>query len=147
MEKIDRVRMLAIDYAWSFLGKWYLWGGDDPMSGFDCSGLVMEVLQAVGLVDRGSDMTAAGLWHHFQEQRVEKPYEGCLVFYRSLTREKIVHIELCLDEDFAIGASGGGSWVKTIEDAKKSNAFIKIRRIDSRKGIVGYVDPFLAIKQ
>ena len=45
----DFLRTSAVDYIKRFIGRPYSWGGDDPMSGFDCSGLIHETLQAVGL--------------------------------------------------------------------------------------------------
>ena len=43
----------VLDYAYSFLGTPYRWGGDDPLTGIDCSGLALEVLKAAGIY-RGS---------------------------------------------------------------------------------------------
>lgn len=43
----ERQRKIATKVAWSFIGKWYKWGGDDP-SGFDCSGFVIEILIGYG---------------------------------------------------------------------------------------------------
>ena len=136
----EKKRKLAITYAMHFIGTWYSWGGDDP-SGFDCSGYIVEVLQAVGLLGRKEDLTADGLYRRFKNYEVEKPYAGCLVFWGS--NKKKTHVELCIDEYHSIGASGGGRFVKTKEDAIKANAFIKIRPIDSRTGKKWFVDPFL----
>lgn len=47
-------------YAERFIGRPYVWGGDDPMAGFDCSGLVIEAGMAVGLYTE--DDTARGLY-------------------------------------------------------------------------------------
>jgi hypothetical protein len=124
-------RSTATKYALSFTGTFYKWGGDDP-SGFDCSGLVVELLKAVGILKRGSDYTAAQLSAMFPE--VQKPARGCLACYGN----PVTHIEYCIDKYHTIGASGGGSATRTIEDAIRQNAFIKIRPV--RKG--RYVDPF-----
>ena len=42
-----------------------------------------------------------------------------------------------------IGASGGGSKTKTIKDAIKHNAFIKVRPVNSRSGPKAYFDPYI----
>lgn len=135
--KID----LAMDVAKSHLGRWYKWGGDDP-SGFDCSGLVLEVLQSVGIISRGTDMTAANLYELFKDTETQTPVDGCLLFWKS--GDKIVHVEMVLakigEELFTIGASGGGSNTKTIEDAIAQNAFIKVR--PAREGWAHAVNPF-----
>jgi hypothetical protein len=58
----------------------------------------------------------------------------------------VVHVEICLSEELSIGASGGGSKTKTIKDAIKQNAFIKIRPIHSRKNVWGYVNPYMIVR-
>ena len=133
---------LAIRYAWTFLGRWYKWGGDDP-SGFDCSGLACELLQAVGKIPPKSDYNAVGLSGMFP--KVDLPKAGCLAFWCSggNQRSNIAHVEFCIDEKHTIGASGGGSATITERDAVKQNAFIKIRPIDRARVLWGYVDPFL----
>ena len=66
--------------------------------------------------------------------------DECRIWENAVKR--IVHVEICLNENLALGASGGGSKTKTVQDAIKHNAFIKIRAIESRSGIAGYIDPF-----
>ena len=132
-------RDLAIKYAWSYLGRWYKWGGDDP-SGFDCSGLVIELLKAVGILPRGGfDTTAAGLFQRFKRRERIIPDAGYLAFWKS-PKGLIEHVEFCIDNRHTIGASGGCKKTETIADAIKHNAFIKIRPI--REGAI-FLDPFL----
>ena len=134
-------RDFAIKIAWGFLGQPYLWGGDDPIRGFDCSGLIVEILKSVGKLPRKSDYTAAGLWDKFKSGVVDCPDEGNLVFWENAAG-KIVHVEMCLNETLSIGASGGGSKTNTLQDAVHQNAYIKIRPIKSRSRIKGYIDVF-----
>ncbi len=137
----DIKRAYACSLAFHFIGLWYKWGGNNP-DGFDCSGFVVELLKSVGILPRKYDNTARGLYSHFGGKKVDKPCKGCLVFFG----EPIInHIEFCIDKDFSIGASGGGGFVKTIEDAIHYNAYIKMRPIKRNRHIVGYVDPFLEI--
>jgi len=134
----------AIWYAEQWIGKWYKWGGDDS-SGFDCSGFIIEVLKSVGGVKRSFDTTAQGLWELYKDNvpdRTLGPGRGHLVFWSGRGPNKIVHVELMLNNRLAIGASGGGSKTLTVEDAIRDNAFIKIRDIYSREGIYGFLDPF-----
>lgn len=128
-------------YAKKFIGKWYKWGGDDP-SGFDCSGLAIECLKAVGKLPRKFDTTAAGLQNMYKDKTVETASAGCLVFWTS-SSGKIIHVEICLDEFLAVGASGGGSKTRTVDDAIRHNAFIKVRPMKSRARIHSIVNPFL----
>ena len=115
------------------------------MEGFDCSGLIHEVLQGVGLEHRGFDSTAANLYQQFKSKTINKGYTGCLVFWWIWWQgeEKIIHVEMMIDDLFCIGASGGGSKTNAVEDAIRDNAFIKMNPIDYR-GEQHYIcDPFL----
>ena len=127
---------IAMKVAWNYLGTPYIWAGDD-FSAFDCSGFVIECLKSAGKLPRNGDWKAIQLYGMFNS--IQDPYEGCLVFWG----DPIIHVELCLDSKFSIGASGGGGKTRTIKDAIKQNAYIKIRPFRSRNGIYGFVDPFV----
>jgi len=135
-------RDIALAYAWEFLGTWYSWGGDDP-EGFDCSGLMVEVLKAAGKIPRGSDYTADGLRLTFPA--IDAPRPGCLVF-RMGSDGKAVHVELAwkiIDgQVLTIGSSGGGSSTTSKEAAMAANAFVKVRPWKSPPNITRYADPF-----
>jgi hypothetical protein len=120
-------------------GKFYSWGGDDP-SGFDCSGVAVELCKSYGSISRGSDYTAADLAELFPRSTIEV---GHLVFWAN--SDRIIHVEVVVDKELrlALGASGGGPWVKSRQDAIRYNAFIKIRPIHSRSGVWGYCNPFV----
>ena len=139
------LRKLAIEYAKAFIGRPYIWGGDDPIKGFDCSGLILEVLQAVGIVPHGYDTTANGLYRRFSEN-FSPPGPGMLVFWLNLAGHAI-HVEMMIDESHTIGASGGGQATRTAEDAASQNAFIKIRPLEYRGSHYVILDPFKDIEQ
>ena len=65
-------RSLVCNQAWRYLGKPYIWGGDDPVGGFDCSGLVVELFKSVGKLPRQGDWTAHDLWLKFKDKYKEK---------------------------------------------------------------------------
>jgi len=135
------MREIALKIAWAYLGKWYLWGGDDP-SGFDCSGFVVEILKSVGLIGRDSDYTAQSLWNQFKSKEVPTPKEGVLVFFGK-SKNEITHIEICIGRGLSIGASGGDSSTLTVANAVTNNAFIKARPIMSRNPHwIGFIDLF-----
>ena len=141
----DERRWAALGYARSFIGIPYMWGGDDPMAGFDCSGFVIEVLKSVGLLKRQGDWTAGGLHHFFNdpEQNNCDAGPGCLVFWHSRSdSSRIIHVELCMNDYQAVGASGGGGDTVTVKDAVRRNAYVKVRPIFSRRRIHSILDPF-----
>lgn len=147
MENVLRsayLRAMAVDYAKHFIGVPYRWGGDDPLAGFDCSGFVVEVLQAVGRLAHGRDYTANDLWTIFKPFQVERGYGGCLAFWFD-ENGRAKHVELMIDNEFVIGASGGGSRTLTIEDAINQNAFVKMRPLRYRGQNFKIVDPFKEI--
>lgn len=138
----SELRALATKVAWAYIGKPYKWGGDDPMQGFDCSGLVCEILQSVGRIGRKEDLTADGLRLRFEVQLVNgPPSEGCLALWLN-DAGRAVHVEYCIDALHTIGASGGDSTTVDEAAAIRMNAFIKVRPWQTRGGRVMFVDPF-----
>jgi len=130
----------ATEYAWRLVGTPYIWGGNDPMRGFDCSGFVIEVLKAVGRLPYQGDWIARDLYGIFPSRH--RPERGCLVFWGG-SIDTINHVEFCLNEHISIGASGGGSKILALADAVEHDAFIKPRPIlrpDDRDRF--YNDPF-----
>jgi len=132
------LRGAMLQYAIQFLGKFYKWGGDDP-SGFDCSGFVIELIKAVGALPRRADYTADGLMNLMIGCKVNNPSLGCLVFYVN-DNGRAYHVEFCATELLSIGASGGGSNTRTIQDAINQNAFIKVRPIKRGGAKMVFVD-------
>ena len=140
------IHTAAADYASRFIGTPYLWGGDSPMEGFDCSGLVLEVLQAHGVFERGKDYSAHGI----REQLIGRGcpeiiglgYAGCIVFWPG-SNNRIGHVAIMVDNEHIVHAAGGGSAVDSLDDAKKYNAYIRKDRVDYRGDGCIIVDPFL----
>lgn len=119
----------------------YIYGGDDPILGTDCSGLAQELLAILGYDPEG-DQTAHGLYQYFVEKYngvSTAPQTGALVFYG--TPDKITHVAMCYNELLVLEAGGGGSKTKTREDAIKQNAFIRLRPVNHRKDLVSITKP------
>lgn len=135
-----KLAQIAVDYLKNFIGLPYKWAGDDPMEGFDCSGLCIEMLKAVGLINDKMDMSAKGLQIHYKNFSVDYPLTGCLVFFG---RDKPTHVGVCLTDRLMIESGGGDRNVVNMNDASRKNAYIRIRPINRRKDILGYVDPFM----
>lgn len=134
---------ILYDYAMSMVGRVYIWGGDDP-SGFDCSGLTIEILQSCGVFPHGDDTTAQGLLDYYQSKGrgiyQTHPRFGSLVFFGK-AQSSVTHVGFALDRFRMLEAGGGGPHVKTVEDAIKYNAFIRIRPVDTRKDRVAIIRP------
>jgi len=141
--KADYLRNIAVEYLQHWLLTPYSWGGSD-FSAIDCSGLMIEVLKSVGILPHIFDDTANGLYLRFKEN-IRKPPQmpilGCLIFW--FRNGKAIHVEMTCDDYHVIGASGGGSRVKSISDAIRDDAFVKMRPIDYRGDIYKVCDPFL----
>ena len=143
------LRYKAVEYAHSLLHVPYRWRGDDPLEGFDCSGFVHEILQAVGLEPHGFDSTANDLYERFKDYEVPCGSAGCLVFWFGPDKTGAIianHVMLMIDDFLCIGAAGGGSKTLTREDAIKANAFIKVRPVGYRGQDYVIVDPFKTIE-
>lgn len=131
---------LVVDYAMSFLGLPYIWGGDDPIKGFDCSGLVQEILSSVGM-DPPGDQTAQALYNYFEGKSTHNAFSaGAIAFYGKSVRE-ITHVAFMIDSYRIIEAGGGGSHTLTKEDAALQNAFIRIRLRTNRKDFLCTLKP------
>lgn len=136
------MKQLLYDYAMSFVGTPYKWGGSNPISGLDCSGLVQELLMAVGL-DLPGDQNAQAFYYHFGRPgngTHDLKGLGALAFYGA-DEGKITHITMMLDEKNCIGANGGGSSTVNLAAADKSDAFVKIRPLNYRKDLVAVIMP------
>jgi len=146
LEYYSRLRERAISYLEKWIGHFYLWSGDDP-SGFDCSGLIVEVLQGVGLIPHKSDYTANALYGIFKDRKRSHGRKGHLVFWMNSTQDRMIHVEMMVDNYHVVGASGGGSKTKTIADAIRDNAFVKMRPLGYRGLNYKICDPFAVSKE
>jgi cell wall-associated NlpC family hydrolase len=130
-----------IDYAKSFLGIRYQWGGSSPLSGLDCSGLVQLILASAGM-DPPGDQNAQSLYDHFSNHGSTGVYQaGSLAFYGKDAKH-IIHVGFCIDPYRMIEAAGGDHTVVDLESAKKRNAYVKMSLIKRRSDLVALVRPF-----
>jgi len=135
-EKVEFMIELALGMAKE--GIPYRWGGSNPLTGFDCSGLIVELLKSVGLVPDKFDTNSRGLYQMFKDKEVKKPDRGCLVFFGP-SKAKINHIGLMINDELMIEAGGGGSKTRTLEDAAKQGAWIRVRPYKRRSDVVAFV--------
>ena len=131
----------------SLLHRPYRWGGDKPANGFDCSGLVIEMLQSVGVLPAG-DWTSQGLYSLFLARGCQlqlEAEEGCLVFFgKSVTQ--ITHVGYALNSDLMLEAGGGDATTTSEARAIEQDARVRVRPIARRKDLVGILNPFGELK-
>lgn len=132
--------MTLSEYALKFVGRPYIWGGDGSgksAGGFDCSGLVLECLQAFGIIPQ-IDLTAQGIYDILYSQLIwstpgrgnEKPDD---VLFFGKDDKHITHVAICIGGGLMVEAGGGGSKCKT---AATSTGMVRVRPISWRKDLV-----------
>lgn len=126
--------------ALRLLDKPYIWGGDNPLRGFDCSGFVQWVLATVGMDPKG-DQSAQALYDHCLLQGMSQVRgAGALVFYGK-SPERITHVALMINEFQIIEAGGGGSECTTREIAAQKGACVRIKMFGHRSDMLGFFMP------
>jgi len=130
-----------VNYLKSFLGRPYKWGGNHPSEGLDCSGLVCEGLKSVGFLKTREDLTSQQIYERLQDvpyalSTDRRMVKGGEIIFFGKSADKITHIAVAINAWQMIEAGGGDSRVKTVEDAIKRNASVRIRPINYRKDLV-----------
>lgn len=137
----EGVDPLTLEYAKSFLGVPYQWGGASP-GGIDCSGLIVEILCSAGVFKHGYDNTAQGIYSDYSKEWPTLLYAmpGALVFYgKGLA--SISHVALCMDGYRVLEAGGGDESVRSKDDAWRKGAFVRLRPINYRKDFISMLMP------
>jgi cell wall-associated NlpC family hydrolase len=130
------------DYAKSFLGLPYTWTGDDPISGFDCSGLVSEILRASGVVPWNFRTNAQGIYDKFVSNSSSNVYQpGALAFYGPSVSQ-IGHVGFLISPHLMIEAGGGNSETTTDQVRIEKNAFVRIRPVKYRRDFLITLRPY-----
>lgn len=130
-----------ISYLEQFIGRSYAWGGDDPLSGFDCSGYVSEGMRSVGMIGNKERLTAQQLYNRFEHNGTHGVFsKGALAFYgKDLTR--ITHVAIMRSDLLILEAGGGDSSTITEGVASQKNAFIRMRPVKYRNDFLITVKP------
>lgn len=138
--EIDGLRGEAVRYIQRWIGTPYKYGGDD-FSGFDCSGLIIEVLQSVGRIAINEDKCAHDLYLKLKYgSPEEKPHYGYLVFW--FRDGRAYHVAMLINEFQVCEAAGGDENTESREDAIRDNAYVRVRPVDYRGKGYKIVDPF-----
>lgn len=137
---IDQITLAVIT---SLLNTPYKWGGNSPLDGVDCGGLVIEILKTLGILPNKYDASSQELYNQFSGglgRVVTTPSFTCLAFYGKSVTE-VSHVVFCLDNYRAVGANGGDRAVTNLEVARAEDARAKIRPINYRKDLIGICKP------
>lgn len=130
--------MDMVDYAKLFIGTPYMWGGEHPSHGYDCSGFVQEVLASQGF-DPPGDQTAQDLFNYFIKvlpYMPSKPQRNDLLFFGSEVN-KITHVAIAVDKNLMIESGGGDSKTRSLAVAIAKKAMVRQRPI--RKDLIGII--------
>lgn len=123
-----------ITYAYTFIGIPYIWGGKSRLRGLDCSGFVIEVLSAFGILD--GELNAQQIYDHFIKEGISKrKFQLNLIFFGNSIKE-ITHIAIVIDENYMIECGGGDHTTTNLVVAVRQRACVRIRPIHHRKDFV-----------
>ncbi len=100
-ERARQRRQTVISYALSFLGGRYVYGGENPYSGTDCSGFTRYILSHAGGVY--INRTAAEQAQQGREVSIEEAKPGDLIFYSNGSR--VNHVAMYIGDGRVVHAS------------------------------------------
>ena len=136
----DNMILAMILVAQSMLNTPYLWGGNSPLIGVDCSGFVQAVLSSVG-IDPPGDQTSQGLYNSLSKKGwASRLGKGSILFFGK-SRTELSHTAIAIDDTLMIEAAGGNSKTKTLADAIKADARVKISMIKRRSDLIAVLRP------
>lgn len=129
-----------LEYAKSFLGVRYVYGGDD-YGGVDCSGYISELLRSCGMIRNKERFNAQQFYDMFQNNGSINVFApGSLAFYGKSVTE-ITHIAFMISNHSIIEAGGGTSETTTLDQAIQQNAFVRIRPVKYRQDFLCTIRP------
>ena len=117
----------------------YIFGGNDPSRGLDCSGFIQLNLRKMGIIRDNVDRTAQDLYNLLEagEYRSQLGPDSLLFFGES--RYKISHVEMAVNDTMMIGAAGGSKNCTTVKEAKELDARVKFSQIKRRSDMVACI--------
>ena len=101
-------KSIAIHWLINHIGKPYIWGGNNSIEGFDCSGFVLEFLRSFTKL-KLKDITSQQLLEYFKKQnpnfirmiKNETIQFGDILFYGK-SRNKITHVAIAIAPNLLI---------------------------------------------
>lgn len=108
-QSVLALRQEVVEYALSFLGGRYLYGGNDPHTGVDCSGFTRYILQNAA----GISMNRSSIYQASQGESIsaEEMQPGDLIFYGK--GKSINHVAMYIGDGRIVHASTEKTGIKT----------------------------------
>lgn len=102
---------VAAEYALNFIGTPYVWGGNDPNRGVDCSGLVQQMFGAIGqhLPRTAAEQVNVGT----PITRLQDLQKGDRLYFWDSKRGKVGHTGIYLGGGYFVHSSRGHNGVAT----------------------------------
>lgn len=92
----DEQFQIMMNEMLKYQGTPYVWGGDSPEEGFDCSGLTQYAYSVIGL---SIPRTASEQWNAMQHITLEEAKPGDLIFFENTYKEGISHVGIYCGND------------------------------------------------
>lgn len=136
-ERYQKARETAMNKLMGQLGKPYLWGGNSPRSGFDCSGLVWYAYK--DLVKIKIPRTANEMYHLRDAAQVKRESleKGDLVFFRINNRGAADHVGVYLGNGKFIQSprTGKDIQISALSEEYWQRHYVGARRVMTPKTI------------
>ena len=119
------IRKRLVDEAHSYIGVPYSWGGEDPVTGFDCSGLTFSVYRESGIMlpRTSREQYKTGIFALKKDLK-----KGDLIFFK-IRGNTISHVGIYAGHDRFIHSPGKG---KTVRYQSLNSSYYQKRYAGSR---------------
>lgn len=118
----------------------YVYGGNNPLQGMDCSGLVCWVLKRFNLLKKEEDLSAEGLYNRFSQssKTIKDPEAGALLFFG---KREITHVAIAITLTRMIEAGGGDHTTTNRAIATAQGAMVRRQMIAARSDLYAILLP------
>ena len=114
----------------------YIWAGNDPLTGVDCSGFVQYVLKKLDLLEN-KDHTAQEIYNSLLFKLISSSQvEGDCVLFFGPDFENIRHVAISVDNEWMVEAAHGGPAVTDFGAAVAKGAKVEFNKINRRSDLV-----------